>query len=109
MYTRFEEFAAAELIGTRASPPRVEGRLRFNDDWERSLFGMTLALAKNGVFEWEDFRQYLIVAIAEWEQTGCESKRPWDYYACFYQALVALLLERQVIDDPSEFGLSARM
>ena len=64
MFTRFEEYAATQMLGQPDSPPRSEGKLFFSEEWQRTVFGMALALSKEGHFEWEDFRQHLIQAIA---------------------------------------------
>jgi nitrile hydratase accessory protein len=50
-----------------AAPPRQNGTLVFAEPWERRVFGVAMALHQAGRFEWEDFRQRLIAAIAEWE------------------------------------------
>jgi len=109
MYTRFEEFAAGSMLGTVASPPRVQGKLAFEHDWERNLFGIALALSKSGVFDWEEFRAVLIEKIARWENAPCENQPPWEYYECFYQALETLLAARGLTANlgPLE-GSSAR-
>ena len=64
MFTGFEEYAATQMLGQPDSPPRSDGKLYFSEEWQRTVFGMAMALAKDGHFEWEDFRQNLIKAIA---------------------------------------------
>ncbi|AOB31749.1 nitrile hydratase [Bordetella sp. H567] len=97
MFTRFEEFAAAQMLGQPDSPPRSLGKLHFSKEWQRTLFGLTLALSKEGHFEWEDFRRNLIAAIGDWEQLDCESQPPWDYYERFLLALIQVLDQHQVL------------
>jgi hypothetical protein len=73
------------------------------------VFGIALALTKQGHFEWEDFRQKLISSIAAWEQDACGGKVRWDYYERYTMALIAMLeqcgtlkpgeLERQMAPD----------
>ena len=87
MFTRFEEFAAAEMLGQPDSPPRLQGKLRFDRPWERQVFGLAMALSKAGCFEWEAFRQNLIRSIASWESQPCSGQPPWDYYERFLIAL----------------------
>lgn len=101
MFTRFEEYAASRMLGHSDSPPRSNGRMFFSEDWQRKLFGLTLALSKEGHFEWEDFRKKLIQSIGEWEQTECASQPPWDYYERFLQALVQVL-ETHGLVEPVE-------
>lgn len=88
MFTRFEEYAAASMLGTPDSPPRLDGKLFFTNRWERDVFGLALSLSKAGCFEWEDFRQSLIASIAKWETAECENQPRWDYYERFLEALL---------------------
>jgi len=111
MFTRFEEYAATQMLGQPDSPPRSEGKLFFNEEWQRTVFGMALALSKQGHFEWEDFRQNLISSIAAWEKDACacDGNARWDYYERYTVALIAILeqcgilkpgeLERQMTPD----------
>ena len=98
MFTRFEEFAANSMLGHKDSPPRSQGRLHFAQDWQRSLYGMALALSKEGHFEWEAFRHYLIDSIATWEQLPCGNQPSWDYYERFLEALIKVLHEHSLLD-----------
>ncbi|MGY2292835.1 nitrile hydratase accessory protein [Pseudomonas sp. SDO528_S397] len=103
MFTRFEEFAAASMLGQPDSPPRAQGRLLFSQPWQREVFGLALALSKQGCFEWEAFRQHLIRAIARWEQQPCAEQPAWDYYERFLEALVAVLEDHALV-TPFELG-----
>ena len=109
MFTRFEEYAATQMLGQPDSPPRSEGKVFFAEAWQRTVFGLALALAKEGHFEWEDFRHHLIRAIAEWEQRACAGETKWDYYEHYTRALIGVLeqcgvlapgdLEQQITSD----------
>ena len=109
MFTRFEEYAATQMLGQPDSPPRSEGKLFFSEAWQRTVFGMALVLSKQGHFEWEDFRQRLITSIAAWEQDACDGNARWNYYEHYTLALIAILeqcgilkpgeLERQMTRD----------
>ena len=101
MFTRFEEFAAAQMLGQPDSPPRSLGKLHFSQDWQRTLFGLTLAVSKEGHFEWEDFRRNLIESIGDWEQLDCADQPPWDYYGRFQLALERVL-EQHAVVNPAE-------
>lgn len=101
MFTRFEEFAASQMLGQPDSPPRSLGKLYFSEDWQRKLFGLTLAVSKEGHFEWEDFRRNLIRSIGDWEQLDCKKQQPWDYYERFLSALVQVLDQHGIV-DPKE-------
>lgn len=108
MFTRFEEFAANSMLGHKDSPPRAQGRLHFTQDWQRSLYGLALALSKAGHFEWEAFRQNLIGSISSWEQLPCDNQPPWDYYERFLEALIQVLQEHSLLDtDELQSRLSA--
>jgi len=97
MQTRFEHFAATSMLGAPDSPPRNNGALRFERDWEGRAFGMAIALSKQGHYEWEDFRQGLIASIAEWEAENPRDDPSWDYYQRWFLALERLVLERNII------------
>ncbi|QEY63032.1 nitrile hydratase accessory protein [Metapseudomonas lalkuanensis] len=98
MFTRFEEFAVNSMLGQKDSPPRSHGRLQFTQDWQRSLYGLALALSKAGHFEWEAFRQNLIGSISTWEQLPCDNQPPWDYYERYLEALIKVLQEHSLLD-----------
>ncbi|HTR08821.1 MAG TPA: nitrile hydratase accessory protein [Paraburkholderia sp.] len=98
MFTQFEEYAAASMLGQADSPPRVDGKLLFTNRWERDVFGLALSLAKAGCFEWEDFRQCLIDAIGRWEALDCASQPRWDYYERFFEALLNVIEASGTLD-----------
>jgi len=104
MFTRFEDYAAAQMLGHPDSPPRSQGKLYFSADWQRTVYGMAMALSRDGHFEWEDFRQQLIAAIAAWEAGACAGgQTPWDYYACYTTALIKVL-EAHSLLQPGELA-----
>ncbi|MFC0402071.1 nitrile hydratase accessory protein [Paraburkholderia rhizosphaerae] len=91
MFMRFEEYAAASMLGESDAPPHLDGKLFFTDRWERDVFGLALSLSKAGCFEWEEFRQCLIASIARWEAIECANQPRWDYYERFLEALVSVI------------------
>ena len=93
MYTSFEQFATASMLGSEDAPPRRNGELLFQRQWEGRAFGMAIALSKKGHYEWDEFRQGLIYSIADWEKEHCEHDPDWDYYERWLLALEHLLLE----------------
>ena len=99
MQLKFEHFAATSLMGSQESPPRNNGELKFDRDWEGLAFGIALALAKKGHYEWEDFRQELITAIAEWEAEHSLSDESWDYYQQWLLALERIAIDSALIDE----------
>lgn len=103
MQVKFEQFAATSMLGSQDAPPRSNGELLFQRPWEGRAFGMAIALSKKGHYEWEDFRQGLIVSIAEWEATHCKDDPDWDYYQRWLLALERLALESNLL-DPEELN-----
>ena len=73
-----------------AAPPRSNGELVFTAPWESRTFGLAMALADQGVFEWETFRQALIARIAGVEAANPDGER-WNYWACWTDALQDVL------------------
>jgi nitrile hydratase accessory protein len=93
MLMRFEHFAVTTMMGSEDSPPRNNGALCFGQEWERTAFGIALGLSRAGYFEWEDFRQQLIAAIARWETSHAVDDDSWNYYECWLAALEATIVE----------------
>ena len=104
MQTRFEQFAVTSMLGSTETPPRLNGKLCFSQAWERQAFAVALALSKNGHFDWEDFRQKLISAIGEWEESHSLEDPTWSYYERWLTALERLLVQEQIVtaDDLAE-------
>jgi len=99
MLTQFEHFAVTEMMGKPDNPPRANGTLCFGSEWERSSFGMALALAKNGFFEWDDFRDELIASIKLWEDDHPEDQSTWNYYDQFLTALEKAVVKAGIVDS----------
>jgi nitrile hydratase subunit beta len=97
MQTRFEHFAATSMIGAEDSPPRINGTLRFERDWEGRAFGLAIALSRDGHYEWEDFRQGLMSSIAQWEAQHANDDPDWDYYREWLQALEQLVMAHGIV------------
>jgi nitrile hydratase accessory protein len=99
LLTRFEHFAVTEMIGAPDRPPRANGRLCFSEDWERTAFGVALALAKSGRFEWEDFRQNLIEVIRGWETSHDLADPSWNYYERWMDALERVAIQSGLVTE----------
>lgn len=80
------------MLGAPDRPPRADGALQFARKWERTAFGVALALSRDGHFEWEDFRQHLIAAIGAWEEQHGIQDPSWNYYDQWLAALEALVV-----------------
>lgn len=84
----------AEMPGASALP-RKSGELVFHDEWERRAFAIAVSLAEQGRFEWSEFQQALIRAVAEAE--GNDPLNPQrGYYESWLAALEAVLGERGI-------------
>jgi len=73
-----------------AAPPRRNGELVFDAPWQSRLFGLTMALHRAGLFDWDEFRQLLIDEIAGWQQRH-PSGAGWSYYERWHAAFERLL------------------
>ena len=67
-----------EHDGEADSPPRTNGTLCFAREWERTAFGLAIALASEGHYEWEEFREELIAEIDGWEKSHALDDPNWD-------------------------------
>jgi nitrile hydratase accessory protein len=99
MQTRFEHYAATSMLGDPDAPPRCDGALAFEHEWERRAFGIGLSLSKEGYFEWEDFRKLLIAEIASWEATHALNDPSWHYYSCWLAALEKVLAQAGILGE----------
>lgn len=70
--------------------PAVNGELQFAAPWEGRAFGLALALVNRLDLDWEEFRQRLIVAIAD------EPERP--YYGSWVAAAESLATDHGLVD-----------
>lgn len=92
--------------GDVARPPMANGEWVFAAPWEGRVFGMAHVLADGGVFTWDEFRERLIAAIAQWEAQAMhspESSAPaypatYRYYEHFAEALESVLIAKGVCD-----------
>lgn len=101
MLTRFEHVALTEMMGAPDTPPRANGTLCFSSDWERTAFGVALALARQGCFEWDDFRDELIAEIGAWEAAHPVDRSSWNYYERWLAALETAVAKAGLL-DPAE-------
>lgn len=76
------------------APPRKNGELVFDALWESRVFGMTMTLYERGLFAWDEFRDRLIVAIADWERAHAPDDAGYRYWDCWLTAFEALLSDK---------------
>ncbi len=76
--------------------PRKSGEMVFHNDWERKAFAIAVDLAEQGVFEWREFQQALIAAIADAERDDPQNPSR-GYYESWLVALENLLEEKRLL------------
>ena len=76
------------------SPPRRNGEFVFDALWESRVFGMTMTLYERGAFQWNDFRDRLIAAIAAWERAHHPHDEGYRYWDCWLTAFESLIAEK---------------
>jgi nitrile hydratase accessory protein len=81
----------------RAALPRKSGELVFHDDWERRAFALAVSLAEQGLFEWREFQQQLIAAVAEAERDDPQHPSR-GYYESWLLSLERVLTKKQLLD-----------
>jgi nitrile hydratase accessory protein len=73
---------------------------QFDHEWQRRAFGLALALAEFGHYDWEDFRQNLIRGIEDWEGAPGAGRGDWQYYDHWVAALEKVVTDRQLLTAP---------
>jgi nitrile hydratase accessory protein len=81
-----------------AALPRKSGELVFHDDWERRAFALAVSLAEQGLFEWSEFQQQLIAAVAEAEHSDPQHPSR-GYYESWLVALERLLAGKRLLEQ----------
>lgn len=84
----------AEMSGSTAMP-RANGEMVFEAPWQARAFGMAAGLNEANAYQWDEFRNELVAAIARAEA----SAEPFDYYACWLEALEGVLTAKGVVSD----------
>ena len=89
------------MQAARSALPRKNGEMVFHNDWERRVFAIAVNLAEQGIFDWSEFQQQLIRAIAEVEQDD-PPKPSRGYYESWLVAVEAVLAEKNFMADLSQ-------
>jgi nitrile hydratase accessory protein len=79
-----------------AALPRKSGEMVFHDEWERRAFSMAVSLAEQGVYEWSEFQEQLIIAVGEAESNDPQHPTR-GYYESWLLALEALLEKKKLL------------
>lgn len=87
----------AEMAGG-ASLPRKSGEMVFHNDWERRAFAIAVSLAEQGIYQWSEFQQHLIQAVAEAEREDAFNPSR-GYYESWLASLEALLRDKELLSD----------
>jgi len=76
-----------------AALPRKNGELVFDEPWQGRVFGMAVALHEQGLYDWEEFRQALIVQVRVAEARP----EPFVYYEVWLATFEGLLADKGVV------------
>lgn len=95
-----ERHASPDIAEMQAQSalPRKSGEMVFHNDWERRAFAIAVGLAEQGVFEWSEFQEQLVKAIAEAEQDDPQNPGR-GYYESWLVAMEALLDEKNLLAE----------
>ena len=89
----------AEMAGPSALP-RKSGELVFHAEWERRAFAIAVALCEQGEFEWDEFREGLIAAIAASGETpAAPNPDAPGYYEHWLASLERTLARKGLIES----------
>ena len=81
-----------------ASLPRKSGELVFHSDWEKRAFSMAVSLAQQGLYEWSEFQEQLMLAVAEAERDDPQNPSR-GYYESWLHAMETLLEKKNLLPD----------
>ena len=82
---KVEDLPLEEMAGD-AAVPRSNGELVFDAPWHARAFGLAVALAREGRFDWPDFQRALTEEVRRRGQCGVDA-----YYRCWLEALRTVL------------------
>jgi nitrile hydratase accessory protein len=90
--------AVDQVLGAETALPRDNGELVFEEPWQGRALGMGVVAVERSGASWADFRRHLAAAIAARPAFEGESAAS-AYYACWLDALEALLAERGLLSE----------
>lgn len=88
-----------QLCGDRSALPKNQERLVFDEPWQGRAFGLALALAEQGSYQWEEFRTSLISHIGAWDRTHAADDPDWHYYQHWLASLEKLAMDKALITE----------
>jgi nitrile hydratase accessory protein len=77
---------------------------QFEHEWQRRAFGLALALAEFGHYDWSEFQQNLIDVIGRWEDTPETDRGDWEYYDHWVAALQKVVDEHRLLTAPPQLN-----
>lgn len=86
--------AAIDEARATTGPPTDDGDVTFEAPWQARAFAITVALRREGAFEWDRFQTRLIDEV-EGIDTGDEAA----YYDAWLRAIEDLLLSEGVVEE----------
>jgi len=103
-----QHFVAGRIQSSLNSSLRDEDAdddaLSQQDDWRQRAIGVALALSRDGHFEWEDFRQALLMHLGTHSSAGEAS---WDFCQRWLLALESVVGTAGLVDAGSLAELRA--
>ena len=91
------------------APPRRNGELVFDALWESRVFGMTMTLYEQDAFQWDEFRERLIAAIAAWERAHPPHDATFHYWSCWLTAFESLVADKGLCPPAAVAGRVAEL
>jgi nitrile hydratase accessory protein len=85
-----------DLTGA-AAVPRKNGELVFDAPWQSRAFGMAVGLHRQGLFDWDEFRDRLIETIAAHPGDDPSASPATIYYRQWLAALEKVLLDKALL------------
>lgn len=85
----------AEMQGA-APLPRKSGEMVFHNEWEKRAFSMAVSLSEQGFYDWSEFQEQLIIAVAEAEKDDPQHPSR-GYYESWLAAMEALLEKKNLL------------
>lgn len=90
-----------QLCGDRSALPKNQERLVFDEPWQGRAFGLALALAEQGAYQWDEFRASLISNIGAWAKTHTPDDPDWHYYQHWLASLEKLAMDKALVTPES--------
>lgn len=85
-------------LADELAPPMANGDIVFEAPWQRRTFGMARTLCEKGLYEWDEFRVFLIEEIRLADETSSTASH-YHYFDCFLAAFQRLLAHKAVFTD----------